>query len=179
MVSSSPRATGRRVSSTNLTRATCNPSRVPRVSAPVPGPRPVHAAVGVTAVVEHGHGGAQAPASRHVTVHVTRGTCPHLAVSRRKVLFCSTEARRSASAASIPRRARVGRLGRTRVTCCHDTRVTPHIITTHVSPDLAGICPRVQGSEELHEGRGVAGGGQQVQPQHHQPGGGRAPVVSS
>ena len=126
-------------------------------------------------MVEHGHGGTQAPVSGHVTVHVSRGTCPHLAVSRRKVLFCSTEARRSASAASIPRRARVGRLGRTRVTCCHYTRVTPHIITTHVSPDLAGVRPRVQGSEELHEGRGVAGGGQQVQPQHHQPGGGRAP----
>ena len=49
------------------------------------------------------------------------------------------------------------------------------LYTCHVSPDLAGVRPRVQGSQELHEGRGVAGGGQQVQPQHHQPGGGRAP----
>ena len=47
--------------------------------------------------------------------------------------------------------------------------------TCHVSPDLAGICPRVQGSQELHQGPGVAGGGQQVQPEHHQPGGGEAP----
>ena len=149
MVSSSPRATGRRVSSTNLTRATCNPSHEPRVSAPVPGPRPVHAAVGVTAVVEHGHGGAQAPVSGHVTVHVARGTCPHLAVSRRKVLFCSTEARRSASAASIPRRARVGRLGRTRVTCCHYTRVTCHLILLVSAPVSKGARSCTRGAAWL------------------------------
>ena len=47
--------------------------------------------------------------------------------------------------------------------------------TCHVSPELAGICPRVQGSQELHQGPGLAGGGQQVQPEHHQPGGGGAP----
>ena len=149
MVSSSPRATGRRVSSTNLTRATCNPSHEPRVSAPVPGPRPVHAAVGVTAVVEHGHGGAQAPVSRHVTVHVSRGTCPHLAVSRRKVLFCSTEVRRSASAASIPRRARVGRLGRTRVTCRHYTRVTCHLILLVSAPVSKGARSCTRGAAWL------------------------------